>query len=381
MNPSNNQSRLSACEGATSTEPAATTPQPKWVAVIDDTVIAAPQRQVRADVLKTQGKVCPGNVLVRDRNSDRDEIIPDEVVVDLGEGNVFYALPRCEADWKSSRESPAKLAYVIDDRPETTTNADQTGKTLREWFSLPLTTGLFRDYESPEDRAVGLADPAAFTAGPVFYTRHRHSHLKIIVNKKTFTEADGVKEIMTGREIAALVAENPDRTEVFRLGKEPPEKILLDQQVSTKGCPEFRVIRLDVKGGFEPARIERELAQMRENGLAAEFHPGPPAVVIYRRIPARPGYPHLQETDVLVQVPSGYPGQPLDGAWLPDKSPLLGRVVGSPQGSPKEIAGLRWHLVSYHPHNGGGAPPWNKDRHGFHTYVDEIMVWVYRAKE
>jgi len=37
-------------------------------------------------------------------------------------------------------------------------------------------------------------------------------------------------------------------------------------------------------------------------------------------------------TDVLVAVPNGYPGQPLDGAHLPEGSPLLGRVRGFADG-------------------------------------------------
>jgi hypothetical protein len=54
------------------------------------------------------------------------------------------------------------------------------------------------------------------------------------------------------------------------------------------------------------------------------------------------------------------------------------QVAGSPQGV-ITAAERRWHLVSYHPHNGGGAPPWNKDKHGFHTYFDEILCWIHRA--
>ena len=101
--------------------------------------------------------------------------------------------------------------------------------------------------------------------------------------------------------------------------------------------------------------------------------------MIYRDVPTRPGYAHLSMTDVLVTVPGGYPGQPLDGAHLPEGSPLLGRVAGSPQGVIVADDGRRWQLVSYHPHNGGGGPPWNKDRHGFHTYLDELLCWIHRA--
>jgi hypothetical protein len=69
----------------------------------------------------------------------------------------------------------------------------------------------------------------------------------------------------------------------------------------------------------------------------------------------------------------------LDGAFLPVGSPLLGRVVGSPQPPTIQALGRAWQLVSYHPHAGGGAPPWSKDKHGFHTYLDELLTWVHRA--
>jgi hypothetical protein len=183
---------------------------------------------------------------------------------------------------------------------------------------------------------------------------------------------------MNGRQIAALVSDNPDCTEVFRLGKAEPEGVPLDKEISVENCDEFRVIRNNVAGGYEPSRVERELKRLAEGGGRADFIQRPLAAVIYRDVPTRPGYRHLAMTDVLVAVPSGYPGQPLDGAHLPEGSPLLGRVAGSPQGV--VIAeGKRWQLVSYHPHNGGRAAPWNKDKHGFHTYFDEILCWIHRA--
>ena len=81
-------------------------------------------------------------------------------------------------------------------------------------------------------------------------------------------------------------------------------------------------------------------------------------------------------TDVLVSIPSGYPGGMIDGAHLPVGSPLIGRVVGNPQGQITAMDQV-WQLISYHPHNGGGAPAWNPTKHGFHTYIGEIMSWLH----
>jgi len=206
----------------------------------------------------------------------------------------------------------------------------------------------------------------------------KHADLAIIVNNKRFTEAEGVERRMTGRQIASLVSDNPDATEVFKLTKGGTEPVPLDKDVHIENCDEFRVIRNNVAGGFEPARIERELEQLKAGGCRVDFIQQPIAAVIYRDVPTRQGYRYLEMTDVLVSVPGGYPGQPLDGAHLPEGSPLLGRVAGSPQGL-VVAEGRRWQLVSYHPHNGGGAPPWNKDKHGLHTYYDEILYWIHRA--
>jgi len=355
-------------------------PAPKWAALVDDEVVPMPQQEVKVSVIKAQAEIPPGFVLVRDHDSPEDAVLADEDLADLGKGNVFYRLEACETRPRGHCPAPAKLAFFVDDRPEITINPHQTGKTLRELFGLKSDVDLFRDYESPHDQAVSLEDAFLFDKGPVFYTRRQHTQLSIIVNNKRFTEAEGVKHQMTGRQIAALVTDTPDATEVFHLKKGEAEPVPLNEQVHIENCDEFRVIRNNVAGGFEPTRIQRELEKLKQGGCRADFIEQPFPAVIYRDVPARPGYKHLQMTDVLVTVPGGYPGQPLDGAHLPEGSPLLGRVAGSPQGL--VVAGGRpWRLVSYHPHNGGGAPLWNKDKHGLHTYFDEILCWIHRANQ
>lgn len=353
-------------------------PASKWAALIDDALVPAPQREVRASVLLAQAGVEPGKVLVRDHGGEEDVAIEHDEVIDLAKGNVFYVAAACDAPPKRPCTKPAKLALFVDDRPEITLNPNQTGKTIRQLFGLRDDVNLVRDYESPHDEAVGLSDDAPFERGPVFITRRQHVALSIIVNRKRFSETDGVKKRMTGRQIAALVCENPDATEVFKIKDGQSDPVPLDKEIAIHDCDEFRVIRNNVAGGFEPSRIQRELELLESGGGRAELIEQPLAAVIYRDVPTRPGYAHLAVTDVLVPVPGGYPGQTLDGAYLPAGSPLLGRVAGSPQGT-IQADGRAWTLVSYHPHNGGGGPPWNKDRHGFHTYFDEILCWIHRA--
>lgn len=375
----NNISKVSGQAEGLAEDAQSCRPAPKWAALIDDAMVPSPQREIRASVLLTQAGVGPGKVLVRDHGGEEDVAIGQDEVIDLARGNVFYVVPACDAPSKRHCHKPAKLALFVNDRPEITTNPNQTGKTIRDLFGLTDEVNLVRDYESPHDEAVSIDDPAPFGSGPVFITRRQHAVLTIIVNSKPFTEADGVKKHMTGRQIAALVSDNPDATEVFKLkAAHQPESVPLDKQIAIHDCDEFRVIRNNVAGGFEPSRIQRELEKLKAGGCHVDLIHQPFPAVIYRALPTRPGYQHLAQTDVLVAVPAGYPGAFIDGAYLPQGSPLLGRVAGSPQGM-IQAEGRGWQLVSYHPHNGGGGPPWNKDKHGFHTYLDEILCWIHRA--
>ena len=352
---------------------------PKWAAVVNDILVLLPQH-VTARLIKEEAGIPAELTLVRDHGSPNDIPFDDEAKLNLSEGNVFYTLPRCEVKPANGCVAPPKLAFVINDHAEQSLNPRQSGRSLRELFGFAPTVRLFRDYESPNDTAIGLDDVVEFPDGPVFYTRRADVGLTIAVNKQTFGEADGVKTHMTGREIASLVSPQPDKTEVTRHKGTGRIPVGLDETVEIKGCEEFTVIRTNVVGGFEPTRIQREVGALRDNGGDVTFVESPVACAVYHRLPARTGYPHLAETDVLVPIPAAYPGVMLDGAYLPTGSPLLGRVEGSPQGQTIQALDRTWQLVSYHPHNGGGGPPWNKDRHGLHTYYTEILSWIQRAR-
>jgi len=127
-------------------------------------------------------------------------------------------------------------------------------------------------------------------------------------------------------------------------------------------------------------RIERELAALREGGQSAELIIGERALVLYRDVladGARYGLP--ASTDVVVPVPPGYPASMIDLAGLPVGSPLLPRLKGGPNSQGIVVADARqWQLASYHPHNGGGGPPWDQMKHGFHTYLDHLIAWLHR---
>jgi hypothetical protein len=82
-------------------------------------------------------------------------------------------------------------------------------------------------------------------------TKAEKEHLHIFVNRRKFTEAEGVRHQMTGAQIAALV-EVPADNAVIRLetGDEPRE-IPVTETVHIKNGMHFLVTRKVVEGGHE----------------------------------------------------------------------------------------------------------------------------------
>jgi hypothetical protein len=130
-------------------------------------------------------------------------------------------------------------------------------------------------------------------------------------------------------------------------------------------------------------RIERELAKLRDGGLAAELlTQASRIVVLYRSVPTGGAALALPTaTDVVVPVPDGYPAAPIDLAGLPTNSPLLTRLRGGQNNQGIVTAdGRTWQLASYHPHANGGGPPYDPQIHGFHTYFDQLVAWLHRIE-
>ncbi|MEP6668567.1 MAG: hypothetical protein ABJF10_05405 [Chthoniobacter sp.] len=323
------------------------------------------------------GNVPKDHRLVRDHNSPDDVVLQDDQTVNLADGNVFYSVAQCELHARVHCTTKAKLAYVVDDRAEIATQEEFAVSDFREWFSLDPSTQLWRDFESPVDEQITLGQAVKFRDGPAFITKSLRKALEIIVNHKPFDESNGVKPRMFAWEIAALVSKTPRNTEVWQRKPSPDRQLNLDEEVEIHGCEVFDVVK-DVKGGFESARVEREVEILRRGGAEVTLLAGAAPALIYHGLRTRPGC-LPPNSEVLVAIPSAYPGSMLDGACLPADSPLIGRVEGQSQGM-LEFGGKKWCLISYHPHNGGGGPPWDPSVHGLHTYVDELLAWLYRAR-
>ncbi len=183
-------------------------PDPRWFGLVNDTNFYAPQSRVKARVIKAQAGVPQGHVLVRDMNTPNDIMIDDDEEVNLAEGNIFFS--REPARCRTGRPTgEPKLGWLVNDRPEQTILANQTGQSLADLFSLSPGVKLYRDYESPRDELIAPEDRITFAQGPVFYTRGEEcgpQEITIFVN----TEPKKVRQTeITYEEILALAYETP----------------------------------------------------------------------------------------------------------------------------------------------------------------------------
>lgn len=184
-------------------------PASKWAVLLNDEYVPAPQRKVRVTVLKAQGGVPKDHTLFRDVSPAGDVPFKDDDVVDLAEGNVFYSRKGCfEPPVKPCAGKP-KLAWFVDDRPEETLVAKQTGRSIRELFSLKDGQCLLRDFDSPEDRPIEVGDELKFSEGPVLNTRcdeRQSREITITINTRKKTVS---KMKLTYEEVIDLAFEKP----------------------------------------------------------------------------------------------------------------------------------------------------------------------------
>jgi hypothetical protein len=143
----------------------ATEARPKWCVVVNDQLVPMPQQIVPASVIRKQANVPVSHALIRDRNSPNDSTIPANAQVDLAHGNVFRSSETCGTSPIIASGSP-KFAISVDDRWEIVVVADQTGRSIRELFSLPTTVELLRDHESPFDEPIDDDEQCAISTGP-----------------------------------------------------------------------------------------------------------------------------------------------------------------------------------------------------------------------
>jgi hypothetical protein len=169
---------------------------PKWAAVVDDRLFPMPRRRLRAEDVLAQAGAGPDLRLVRDLASPVDVAFSPGAIVDLGEGNVFRLVCGCEHREAGTGGAPPKLAFVVDDRWKVSVVPGQTGRSLRGLLGVRDELELLRDFESPDDEAIGETVAVHFADGPVFRTRRRGVTVKVNTRPVHFT-----RWVVTGLEI------------------------------------------------------------------------------------------------------------------------------------------------------------------------------------
>ncbi len=223
-----------------------TIPQAKWAAVIEDRLFPMPRQKLTARDILGQTAFGPDVVLQRDHNSSNDVVIDEEQVVNLGDGNVFRLIPRCEARPASACVEPAKRAFVLDDEWKVTVIPEQTGRTLKGLFDLPDEVELVRDYESPNDEVIANGEHVHHAEGCVFTARKLVLTIKVNNNPVRFT-----KRRVTALEVKqTAIAQGVQIGEDFVLHAITPDgnqgpAIPDDKKLVLKPCDEFRCVAAD----------------------------------------------------------------------------------------------------------------------------------------
>jgi hypothetical protein len=81
-------------------------------------------------------------------------------------------------------------------------------------------------------------------------TQAQEAQLHIFVNRRKFERGDGVKEQMTGAEIAALVGVPAENAVVRRDSGPDKTEIGINQTIEIKNGEHFLVTRKTVEGGY-----------------------------------------------------------------------------------------------------------------------------------
>ncbi len=131
---------------------------PRWIGVFNDRIIPLPRQKLPVSLMRVLASVPGDHVIVRDHESSEDEVLDDGSTVDLGIGNVFRIVPRCDVGLPPSCKSPAKKALSVDD-------SERVRQRLRELTEF-APEHLSAAAPQPVPRTEPVAPPAAEAAPP-----------------------------------------------------------------------------------------------------------------------------------------------------------------------------------------------------------------------
>lgn len=388
----NNHTTKKGCSTAAALETQNCSPAYKWAAKVNDETVFTPGQEVSVQVLGHQANVPEDHVLVRDHASSNDVRLEDDAIVNLGDGNVFRSVPRCDYSGGASCDSPAKLALFVDDEWQETTRDDQTEGSIKDLFKLDARVQLLRDTRSSDDLPIEKGATLSFADGPVFVTcfvveDHCGCNEQGPITKKYRIRIQGKRYTvdtpsMTGREILIL-------------GGFDPEEYMLNQRISGRFTP----VGLDECVDFTKPGVERfttlpneqtegepsgrrsfslpesDEAELQQSGLAWEtVTESSGRWMLIHDIPI-PGGLVQQTTSVAILISSGYPSASLDMAYFhpsiqrPDSKPI-------PQTQASvSIDGKQWQRWSRHYTS---KNPWKVGEYNVMTHYLLALGWLGR---
>lgn len=209
--------------------------RPKWFALVNEQIVSMPEPEVSVHLLKNLAQIPPALALIRDYNSDVP--LPNDVIIDLRMGNVFYSGDDCPGNVQANSPQLPKFAVAINNRWALLARPDQTGASIRELFDLENDIELYRDYESPVDILIDDETACPVKDGPIFCTR-KCATFTVKVNNKPVKF--GSRRV-TGREI---------------------KETAIAQSVAL--CADCVLYRVKLGGGFGPAIRDDEKVLLRE---------------------------------------------------------------------------------------------------------------------
>jgi len=227
--------------------------EPKWAALINDSLYPMPRRHLSARDILDQCGAQPNLRLVRDRGTSSDGGFEDNDIVDLAEGNVFLSEDSiCGRFDRDHKHLPAKFAFSVDDSWEVTLVSKQTGHSLKHLLGLNNSDELYRDFQSPEDVLISNEETVLFAEGPVFRSSKHNEHpqkISIIVNTREFYVD---QRVLTYEFIVSLAFRNPDYSRKVYTVKytdgvppQPNGSLSPGDRVKVKNCIIFTVSHTD----------------------------------------------------------------------------------------------------------------------------------------
>lgn len=363
----------------------------RWTAVVDDRPIPMPRRKIDLQILRDQANVGEECIIVRDHESRDDVALSESEEVDLGKGNVFRTVRKCDAPaLKDKSDAPAKLAFFVDDEFKLVVKGEQTEDSLRRLFDLSPRIQLLRDLESPNDQPVGDGDVLRFTDGPVFITctdieKHCGCEEPPPQVQKYIIRVDDTRYVvtvpeMTGREILVLAGKDPNEWMLNQRIKKRFDPVKLDQVVDFTVCGIERFTTLpneqsEGRPAIRQFQLPEEDAELLDStGLQWETVRDGDNWLIVHEIPMPDAFV-ARKTSVAIRVPSGYPTTALDmGYFFPPIQRVDGQVIPATQAR-VTIQGNSWQQWSRHYTS---ANPWVAGKYNVFTHYQLTQAWLDR---